>query len=88
MTDCLNSFPLKFRANGGSKSLMQWFNHWRYKFGVIIEHFSFLSGYSDADIESVSQVLATIGVLAGMSTDLRESVLNRDHTSNLAFVQD
>ncbi len=67
---------------------MQWFNHWRYKFGVIIEHFSFLSGYSDADIESVSQVLATIGVLAGMSTDLRESVLNRDHTSNLAFVQD
>ncbi len=87
LTDCLNSFPLKFRANS-SKSLIQWFNHWRYKFGVIIEHFSFLSGYSDTDIESVSQVLATIGILAGMSTDSRESVLNRGHTSNLAFVQD
>ena len=87
LNDCLNSFPLKFRSNG-SKSLMQWFNHWKYKFGVVLEHLSFLSEYSYEDIESTSQILATIGVLAGMTNDSRESVLNRGHTSNHSFVQD
>ncbi len=67
---------------------MQWFNHWKYKFGVVLEHLSFMSEYSDEDIASASQILATIDVLTGMTNDSRESVLNRGHTSNHSFVQD
>ncbi len=85
--DCLQSFPLKFRASG-SKSPMQWFNHWCYKFGVILDHLTFLSDLTDAQIELMSQSFAIIGVLAGMQPDARESVLNRQHHSIHSFLQD
>ena len=35
LSDCLASFPLKFRSNG-SKSVMQFFNNWRYKYGFYV----------------------------------------------------
>ncbi len=87
LNDCLQSFPLKFRTSG-SKSPMQWFNHWKYKCGVILEHFTFLSELPDDQLELMAQSLAAIAVLAGMSSEARESVLNRGHTSVHSFMQD
>ncbi len=83
--ECINSFPLKYRTHG-SKSLLQWFNSWRYKFSVILEHLPFF-GDDPADLDAVAQTFATIGVLAGMPTELRETVLNRDYDT-LTFIND
>lgn len=87
LAECLNSFPLKYRTSG-SKSMLQWFNHWSYKFGVILNSFSFLSGQPDKSIESISQIFASVGILAGLPSDARESVLSRKHASVQAFLQD
>ena len=85
--ECINSFPLKYRTNG-SKSLLQWFNSWRYKFSVILEHLPFFGDADPADLDAVAQTFATIGVLAGMPTELRETVLNRDYDDTLTFIND
>ncbi len=52
VTECLNSFPLKFR-NNGQKSLLQWYNHWRNKFQVILDSLPFLTNCSDKIIEEM-----------------------------------
>ncbi len=85
--ECINSFLLKYRTNG-SKSLFQWFNSWRYKFSVILEHLPFFGDADPADLDAVAQTFATIGVLAGMPTELRETVLNRDYDDTLTFIND
>ncbi len=84
-TDCLNSLPLKYRQNG-SKSLLQWFNSWRYKFGVLLGNLPFLSKFPDA----LAQIFSTLGVLAGMPGDARDTVLENtlitNHSSKIAVL--
>ncbi len=46
VSECLNSFPLKFRT-GGQKTLLQWYNNWRYKFQIILDSLPFLVNCSD-----------------------------------------
>ncbi len=75
------------RTNG-SKSLLQGFNSCRYKFSVILEHLPFFGDADPADLDAVAQTFATIGVLAGMPTELRETVLNRDYDDTLTFIND
>ncbi len=51
--ECINSVPLKYRTNG-SKSRLQWFNSWRYKFSVILEHLPFFGDADPADLDAVA----------------------------------
>ncbi len=46
VSECLNLFSLKFRT-GGQKTLLQWYNNWRYKFQIILDSLSFLVNCSD-----------------------------------------
>ncbi len=46
ITECLNFFPLKFRMSG-NRSLLQWYNGWKYKFQVILDSLPFLVNCSD-----------------------------------------
>ncbi len=87
VSECLNSFPLKFRI-GGHKTMLQWYNHWRYKFQVILDSLPFLVNCPDRVIEDMSNVFATIGILAGMSQEHRDSVLNKHCITNQSFVQE
>lgn len=85
--ECLNSFPLKFRP-GGSTSLIQWFNHWKNKFTVILDSLPFLSELSDKSVNLMANSFATIGVLAGMSQEHRDVMINKPCTSNQSFIQE
>ena len=66
ITECLNSYPLKFRT-GGTKSVIQWYNNWKYKFEVILGSLPFLLNFSDAVVSDMANLFATVGILAGMS---------------------
>ncbi len=85
-SECLNSFPLKFRL-GGHKTMLQWYNHWRYKFQVIMDCLPFLVNCTDQNIEFMSNVFATIAVLSGIPQESRDSILARPSNTNEAFIQ-
>lgn len=87
LTECLSSFPLKFR-HGGSKSLIQWFNHWRYKFNIMISNLPFSNSMHPTVRDEVANMMATIGVVAGLPQDHRDAVLNRPCPSNARFIHD
>ncbi len=87
ITECLNSYPLKFRT-GGTKSVIQWYNNWKYKFEVILGSLPFLLNFRDAVVSDMANLFATVGIVAGMSQDHREAVLNKPCASNSAFVQE
>ena len=85
--DCLNSFPLKFRP-GGSKSIMQWYNMWSYKFAVMLNHMPFLDNMSEAALENVSKIFAATAVAAGLPNDVRDIVCKSTYPSINTFLQD
>ncbi len=87
LTECLNSFPLKFRP-GGSKSLIQWFNHWRYKLNILIGNLPFSKSLHPNVRDEMADTLASIGVLAGLPQDHRDAVVNRPCLSSAQFVQE
>ncbi len=87
LTECLNSFPLKFRP-GGSKSLIQWFNHWRYKLNILISNLPFSKSLHPNVRGEMADTLASIGVLAGLPQDHRDAVVNRPCLSSAQFVQE
>ncbi len=87
LTECLNSFPLKFRYSG-SKTLIQWYNHWRYKINILISNLPFSNSMHPKVRDEVADMVATIGLVAGLPQDHREAVLNRPTLSNAHFVQD
>ncbi len=83
-TDCLLSFPLKFRPDG-SKSLMQFFNLWKHKFEVIYREIP-LSIETIHDVYAYcAEMTAIVAVLAGMPADARQSIMNNcyDDTNSL-----
>ncbi len=41
-----------------------------------------------SDIDSISQLIATIGVVAGMPLEAREIVMNRKYEDNKSFIND
>jgi len=87
ISECLNSYPLKFRASG-HKSMLQWFNNWKYKFQVILESLPFLVHCNNKLIEDMSNLFATVGLLAGMPQEHRDAVLNKPCQSNQLFIQE
>ncbi len=87
ISECLNSFPLKFRMSG-NRSLLQWYNGWKYKFQVILDSLPFLVNCSDKLIDEMSSVFATIGVLAGFTSDQRNSILSKQCETNQSFIQE
>ncbi len=87
LSDCLASFPLKFRSNG-SKSVMQFFNNWRYKYGVMLSQLSFLDCFTEDQLDLISQGVAALGLMAGMSNENRKAVLDTHHDSPQSFVED
>ncbi len=87
ISECLNAYPLKFRP-GGSKTMLQWFNHWKYRFQVILDRLPFLSTFNDKVVEDMSNLFATVGVVAGMSQEHREAVLNKPCHTNQLFIRE
>ncbi len=87
LTECLNSFPLKFRP-GGNKTLIQWYNHWRYKINILISNLPFSNSMHPRVKDEVADMVATIGVVAGLPQDHRDAVINRPSPSNAQFIQE
>ncbi len=68
--------------------MLQWFNHGKYRFQVILDCLPLLSTFNDKVVEDMSNLFATVGVVAGMSQEHREAVLNKPCHTNQLFIQE
>ncbi len=86
LNDCL---AFKFRQSG-SKSVMQFYNNWKYKYSVtcMLSQPSFLDVFTEDQLDLICQGVAALGIVAGMPFEARKSVLDRQHNSPQAFIED
>ncbi len=87
MIECFNSFPLKFRASG-PQSLIQWYNGWKYKINIMLSNLPFMNAVHPGFKDEISSLVATLGVVAGLTQEQREAVINRPCLSNAHFIQE
>ncbi len=87
LNDCLASLPVKFRQSG-SKSVMQFYNNWKYKYSVMLSQLSFLDVFTEDPLDLICQGVAAHGIVAGIPFEACKSVLDRQHNSPQAFIED
>ena len=67
---------------------MQFYNNWKYKYSVMLSQLSFLDVFTEDQLDLICQGVAALGIVAGMPFEARKSVLDRQHNSPQAFIED